>query len=293
MAAAPLLDLSALPPPDVVEALSYDVILADMVQQATDLCPAPQRDAFAAALALESEPARIVLEVCAYRELLLRNRVNQAARGNMLATAVESDLDNVAANLQVQRLIDETDDELRARCALAPTGYSVAGPELAYRFHAESADSRVSDVEVTTPAPGHVQILVLSDAADGSAPADLLAAVTAAVTPGGVRPLTDFVTVGGATIAGYSVTATLYLANGLDGGAITAAALKALQAYAASRRRIGKGVATDGILAALRPPGVEKVVLASPASDIEAAPGVAPVMIGVPVLTPVVGGGGV
>ena len=41
----------------------------------------------------------------AYRELLIRQRVNDAARGVMLATASGTDLDNLAANFNVERLL--------------------------------------------------------------------------------------------------------------------------------------------------------------------------------------------
>ena len=47
----------------------------------------------------------ILLEVCAYRELLLRNRlVMEAAKHTMLAYATESDLENLAASLGVENL---------------------------------------------------------------------------------------------------------------------------------------------------------------------------------------------
>jgi hypothetical protein len=61
--------VSLLPVPDVVETLDYEVILAAM--KADLAARAPE---LAAVLALESEPVVKLLEVCAYRELLLRAR---------------------------------------------------------------------------------------------------------------------------------------------------------------------------------------------------------------------------
>ncbi len=91
-------DLSQLPAPDVVELLDYETILAAM------LADLRARDAAFDAL-VESDPAFKILEVAAFRELLLRQRVNEAARGVMLAYAAGSDLDQLAALFGVQRLV--------------------------------------------------------------------------------------------------------------------------------------------------------------------------------------------
>ncbi|PJN94872.1 baseplate assembly protein, partial [Amaricoccus sp. HAR-UPW-R2A-40] len=94
------IDLSRLPPPDVVERLDFETILgamkADLIARAPDLAPA---------LALESEPAVKILEVAAYRELLLRARINDAARAVMIATATGADLDHLAALFGVARFV--------------------------------------------------------------------------------------------------------------------------------------------------------------------------------------------
>ena len=97
------IDLSSLPAPDVVEALDYETILDAMKQ---DLVA---RDPSFSAL-LESDPAMKVLEVAAYRELNLRQHINDSARAVMLAHATSADLDNLAANLNVQRLAVDPGD---------------------------------------------------------------------------------------------------------------------------------------------------------------------------------------
>lgn len=48
------------------------------------------------------------MEVCAYRELLLRQRINQAAKSNLLAFATGTDLDNLGALYDVERKEGET-----------------------------------------------------------------------------------------------------------------------------------------------------------------------------------------
>ena len=73
-------DLSQLPPPDVVETLDFETILAEM------LADLRARDAVFDAL-VESDPAYKILEAAAYRETLIRQRVNEAARAVMLPSA--------------------------------------------------------------------------------------------------------------------------------------------------------------------------------------------------------------
>jgi phage-related baseplate assembly protein len=66
--------------------------------------PQEQQVSVAAALELESEPLNVIAQVVAYRELMLRQRINGAA-ACMLSHAVSSDLDNLAGNLNTERLI--------------------------------------------------------------------------------------------------------------------------------------------------------------------------------------------
>src|SRR5690606_38482316 len=188
-------DLSRLPAPQVVETLDYETILADLIASLRLLLPDFQP--------LESDPATKILQVVAYRETLLRQRINDAARAVMPAYATGSDLDNLAALLGVSRfMIDpgdpalgipptmESDADLRRRMVMAPEGYSVAGPEGAYIFHALSAHPDVLDASATSPAPGEVVVSILSRTGDGTAAPALIEAVAAHVSSERLRPLT-------------------------------------------------------------------------------------------------------
>ena len=105
MSAFTTIDLSTLPPPSVVETLDFEAILAAM------LADLQARDPAFTAL-VESDPAYKILEVCAYRELLIRQRVNDAARATMLAYATGADLEQIGALFGVTRLtITEADEE--------------------------------------------------------------------------------------------------------------------------------------------------------------------------------------
>lgn len=93
-----LIDLSKLPAPQLIEELDYEAILNEMRKKLRELLPEWT------GYELESDPANKVLEVAAYREMLLRQRVNEAARGVLIAFAQGSDLDQLAAFYPEKRL---------------------------------------------------------------------------------------------------------------------------------------------------------------------------------------------
>lgn len=267
-------DLSRLPAPAVVEALSFEIILAEMLAELRARDPS-----FTATV--ESDPAYKILEVCAYREVLIRGRVNDAARSVMLAYATGSDLDQLAAVFGVSRLliadanpltgtpaVFESDAELRRRVTLAPEGYSVAGPEGAYIFHALSADPLVLDASCESPEPGQVVVTILSREGDGAASDPLLDTVAAALNAETVRPLTDEVLVQSATLIDYEIEAEIATFSGPDAAVVLAESNARLEALIEETHRLGRDVARSAIFAALHAPGVQRVTLISPVADI-------------------------
>lgn len=270
------IDLTLLPTPTVVEPLDFEAIFSAMM---ADL---QARNPDFSAL-VESDPAYKILQVCAYREMLLRERVNSAARAVMLAYATGTDLDQIAANYGVARLVVtpanptaipptvavyEADDDFRARVLLSLESYTTAGSRGAYKFHALSVSGEIKDVGISSQAAGTVNVAVLTHTGSGAASAPLLAAVTLALSADTVRPLCDTVVVQSADVVSYSVDATLDVYPGAAHAAIEAAALAALDAYTAAQHRIGLGASRSGIMAALHRSGVYSVTLTAPAADI-------------------------
>ena len=97
-------DLSALPAPQVLEDLDFEALFqADLATFRSHM--GDNWDA-----AVESDPVTKLLEVGAYRKLLNRARVNDAAKALLLAYAQGSDLDQLAANVQLQRLVVQAQD---------------------------------------------------------------------------------------------------------------------------------------------------------------------------------------
>lgn len=270
------INLAQVAPPDVIEPLDFEQILAAMLADLLER--APELDA-----QVESEPLMKLLEVCAYRELQLRARINDAARAVMLPYSTGADLDNLGSLFGVERLlispavptavppsaaVYESDSDFRYRIQLSLEGLSTAGPEGAYIFHALSADGQVLDASATSPSPGQVLITVLSRSGTGVPDAALLSTVLAKLSDESVRPLTDYVHVQAATIAQYQVTATLYFYAGPDREVIMANARAALEGYTNGQHRLGLDVTLSGIYAALHQPGVQRVDLASPAANL-------------------------
>jgi phage-related baseplate assembly protein len=271
------IDLSQLPVPDVIESLSFESILSDMK---TDLI---SRDpSLEDALQLESEPLTKLLEVCAYRELILRKRINDASRSVMLSSALGTDLDNLAALFGVLRLqLDagdpgaqppipatyEDDTRLRRRVQLSLEGHTTAGSRASYVFWGLSADAKVKDINVNSPNPGEVVVTVLSTEGNGQPDDTLIGMVRSALNDEDVRPLTDQVTVQSANINTYTVDATLILYDGPDSEVVMQSAQQAVEQFVIDNHRLGHDINLSGLYAALHQPGVQQVQLAYPSSD--------------------------
>lgn len=274
-------NLALLTAPDVIEQISFEAILSSM------LADLQARDTSFSAL-VESDPAYKILEVCAYRETLIRQRANDAARAVMLAFAAGTDLDQLGANVNVARLmIDpgdatalppieptyESDNDFRNRIQLSWEGYTTAGSEGSYVFHGISADGDVKDVSAVSPDPGEVVVYVLSRIGDGTASSELIAAVAAELNQERVRPMTDNVSVLSASIVNYAVTAELVLYPGPDSAVVLAAAQAAIEQHVKDIAKIGFDVSLSGIYQALHQTGVQKVNLTLPSANIAISDG--------------------
>ncbi|MEI7050526.1 baseplate J/gp47 family protein [Pseudomonas koreensis] len=271
------IDLGQLPAPQVVEQIDYEQILAERKAHAISLWPAEEQAEIAARLSMESEPLTKLLEENAYRETIWRQRVNEASVANMLALAKGTDLEQLAANFNVKRLIIqaanpaavpprpklmESDDSLRERAQMAWEGLSTAGPRNAYIFHARSADGQVADATAESPAPAEAVVTVQSVLGDGTASQDLLDKVKAYLSDDDRRPVADRLTVQGAEVISYQVKAKIYpLTSGPETELVLAAAEAQLLKFVHQRRRLALEVSESIVHAALHVEGVRKVVL--------------------------------
>lgn len=272
------IDLSQLPAPQVVQQIDYETILADRKAYAISLWPAEEQAEIAGRLELESEPITKLLQENAYREMILRQRVNEASLAVMLSSAGGNDLDQLAANVNVKRLVIqvaqplaippvpqvlEGDEALRERAQMAFEGLSTAGPRNSYIFHARASDGRVADATAQSPSPATAVVTIQSALGNGTATQELIDIVYSYLNDEDRRPVADRLIVQGAEVLPYEVTATLYLNTlGPEAEPILQAAQQKLQAFVTQRRRLGMQVSESAVHAALHVEGVRKVVLA-------------------------------
>lgn len=255
-------DLASLPTPAVIESLSFETIFTELQTDFQSRYPD-----YSALLA--SDPAVKLLEVAAYREVLLRNRINAAAKASLLAFATGSDLDYLAAFYGVTRLMDETDDALRLRTRQRIIGFANAGGAAHYRYWALSASTEVADVEVDSPEPGRVRISVLAKGEADTVPGAVLDAVRAVVLRDDIRVLTDTVEVLPAELIPVTVAARIWLYPDTPMAAFDTIGARFKEALAA-QSGLGWDLTPSWVIGELQRPGVHKVELLAPTTDIRA-----------------------
>ncbi|WP_105901434.1 baseplate assembly protein [Vibrio gangliei] len=270
-------DMSQLPKPAVIEQLDYEQILQEWIERYQGLDPDYQD-------VNESDPVYKLMEVAAFREMVLRQRVNDGAHATMLAYANGTDLDVRGADFDVERLvidkgdpdavpprpqIMESDEAFRYRIQLSNRAKNTAGSADDYEFWALSADGRVKSVATDSPKGTLVvTVSVLSHEGNGAASQELIKLVEDTLTPKGTRPLSDEVVVQSATINEFEVVAELELFSGPDQTEVLSAARQKLDTWLSESHQQGIDLTLDGFYAALRVSGVYKVHLTSPAADI-------------------------
>jgi phage-related baseplate assembly protein len=262
-----IIDLASLPAPSVIETLSFDAIVKAARDDLVVRFPL-----IVGVVDLESEPSRKLIEVFAYREMLIRARVNDAARAVMLAFSQGSDLDQLAALWGVVRMVGEDDARFLKRIQLAPDAFSVAGPDGAYQFHAMTADVTIRDVSTDQPRPGEVVVTVMMSGAEPRPTPDMLSAVYRAVTDNDVRPLTDAVSVVPVTLHRLNLGVILTLYMGPDASVVTGAATTAFNAFFEANRYLGIDLLRQGVVSIARVPGVYSAALTGMDQDIFCGP---------------------
>ena len=278
------IDVSALPPPEVLEPLDFEQTLAATVVDLQTRYPQ-----FSAKL--ESEPVIKQFEAFSYRDTLLRTRVNSAARAVLPAFAVRSDLDNIVARANVVRLpiafdsdevptAYESDSDLLSRY-LAAFAAPSAGSEDAYIYQAATAWPDRYDIRVLNYAdgvglsPGEVAVYLLAKDG-GEVSNDTVATVFAALGTKTARPLTDVVTIRKAEVVNWRIEAHLTILKGASPAKVVEARRAAALAFGRSRYHIGGLVTTAGANSTLWDPNVVNVVMADPGSNVAGGPGKAP-----------------
>lgn len=271
-----MFDLSTLPAPEVIEELGYEAVVARQNAEfkatwAELRLSYPELPDYDVEL-LETDPAVIINQAESYRELLLRARINEAARARLLAFATGSDLDQLAIFYDVVRLPGETDARLKLRVILAIQGRSTGGPKERYKSVAMGADIRVASVEVYRVGRSPlIYVAVYSTEPNGVASEDLLGVVRAALNSDAVKLVNDEFVVTSAVLNVVNIAAQIWLLPDADEATVARAAT-ALRTAWAEEQGLGRDLIKEWWVSRLMIPGVHKVTATAPAADVIAEP---------------------
>ena len=244
-----ILDTSSLPSPAVVELLDFEAIVADI--KADLLARYPEA---ATVLDLESEPLVKLLESFAFRELLFRARVNDAARAHLLAFATGADLDHLGALFGVSRMPGEHDERLRVRIQLRIAALSGQGTGEHYALVAMTASANVRAAYAIQPRPGYVHVVLWLHSMDTETPD----AVAAAINSEGTRMLGVVVTVGTATPRPVNIHARIWRTADASPDLLQKLQQRLATGFA-ERAALGRSVARSWVTTLLHADGVAAV----------------------------------
>lgn len=260
-------ELADLPPPSLVEMVSYDARYAELQAKLVQIF-ADHGIAYDVE-DLETDPAQVLLQVSAYQDVLLRQRVNEAIRSWFLAYATGGDLDVLAQWYDVARLAGESDAALKRRVVLAIQGRSPGGTEARYRSIALGASVRVADAAVyTVGRDPTIQVAVFSTDNAGVADALLLSKVDAALQAPAVRMVNDTIMVASAAQQVTDIAANVWLLPSAP-ESVLAQMEAGLRAAWGRDMLLGRDLTRSWLLAQLQIDGVQRVELVTPATDID------------------------
>lgn len=282
-------DLLRLPKPKMIHDLDFEALLLDRQHQLNHLSPIlfdeSINPAFQSAelitdssgaywrvelpadaglmfVHLESDPVTKQSEIASYRELLIRQRINDALAANLLALSTGSDLDHIAAFYDVKRLAGESDDAFRVRVQLSIRGWSPGTAEY-YEFQVRSASNQIRDVLVDVPdvqeidKKGWIYISIMQNGGDGSASAELLATVRNHLHDTRIRLINDTLIINSVELVPIDLTATIYLLPGALPGTLERIEASLPLSFDQARG-LGWDVTRSWFTTALQQPGVKR-----------------------------------
>jgi phage-related baseplate assembly protein len=282
------IELDQLPEMKVLEDLDSEVLIQTRLQKFVEVWKSydPPAGADYDVANLEFDPMVILQEANAYFELLLRDRVNQAAKAVTLAFASGSDLDAIASRYPggVPRQTNETDASYRTRIWLSPNTLSPHGIYESYVFWALTAEPTLRDATATAVKRGtpDVQITIMAEGtpvalgSDNKSittfpdPTPTTAAINIVrdyVLQDGRRALTDVVYVRAPKIVYIDYVIKYWLFPSWNQASMDKQLWTALAALIEKQRWLGYSHTHAAVEAALMRSGVYNVVVESPAAD--------------------------
>lgn len=160
----------------------------------------------------------------------------------------------------------EDDDALASRVYIAPSKYSVAGPEEAYRYWITEFNSSISDVYLSSPEAGQVLIEFILEG--GELPNEaMVRSLADYLANENIRPLTDEVIVQVPATATFNVNVQYWI-NRSDinkAATIQAAVEQAVTDYVSwQQSKIGRDINPDKLISLMEQAGAKRVAVTEP-----------------------------
>lgn len=266
-----------LPAPEIIDPSTYEEIFDRRLARFRTIAPDYTN-------LVEGDPVYMLIQAESYEELNLRERVNNAYRQTNIIWANGTNLDVLAANVNLTRQVKtpavldslgnietpavlETDDQLRRRYLLAwhALGSATFGW---YSFHALNSSEDVKDAFPRRTADGEVTVAIQAEGDDPVPSSTLLSDVETYMNANDRRILCDTLVIAAITKVEYTITAEITVEVEADRQAMLDKVTDAVEAFAEESEAIDRDIPLSRLYAILNPDGVASVDLTSPTANI-------------------------
>lgn len=162
----------------------------------------------------------------------------------------------------------EDDDSLTRRVYLAPSGFSSAGPEDAYKYFCAAWRSDVDDIKIVAPETEPCNIYIYFVLEGGRLPTDTeLESMRSYISAKTMRPLGDHVFCKRPAEISYEVNFTYWIATSdqQSAGTIQDKIKAAVADYETWQRKIGRDINPSELIMRIRAAGAKRVKVTAPA----------------------------
>ncbi|WP_158117224.1 baseplate assembly protein [Vibrio cincinnatiensis] len=236
------IEVSQLPPPEVVKQLDANSILKRMLKRYAELMDVD--------VPKTGDPIYNAFSSMAEEVTRARQEFQDMSLDNMVAFSGGANLQHLGAARPVEKYETETDEQYRRRVQMAPEGFSTAGPDGAYIFHALNAHEDVLDAFPLNPVDLQIHLYILSRKNEGTATPELCQIVFDNLDAKTKRPLSDQLFVLPAEISRYRIEVALHMPIGPGEQQTLLLAEQRLQKLADDTHRLGGEVSFSAIYAA-------------------------------------------
>jgi phage-related baseplate assembly protein len=281
------IDLASLPAMAILEQIDAEAIIATRMQRLVERWALhdPPNGAQYDVQNLEFDPIKINQEANAYGEVLLRDRVNQAARAVTLAYASGTDLDAIASRYPggVPRLAGEPytltgDARYRRRIWLSVSPLSPHGTAESYQFWALSAlegflrDASTIKIRPSLQDNPTIVVTCLAAGEDPKPTRAQLLEIRRYIMDESREGFTDVISVNAPKVKEINYLIDVWLYPGPDANAVLALMTEKLQQLVTEQYWLGFDHTQSAIEAACKITGVHNVIVREPETDIFVPP---------------------